>query len=526
LAYHEISIMDVWDVIRRWHDGQNISQIARTLSYDRKTVRCYVRLAHICGLSPDTPLPPKDEALRLLEEKAESSPRPSIAQALLMPFLDEIKGLINDPQLGLTAKSAFHVICQSHDLAGKVSYTSFKRFVRTHAFTLHPERLTCRIELPPGEEVQIDYCLITMMFDPQEDRRRKLYAFIGTLSHSRLKYVELTFSQDQVSFACSHIRMFEFFGGVPKRIIIDNLKSGVIKTDLYDPTLNRTYREMAEHVGTFIDAARIVHPKDKGKVERDTRTVRDAARTKIVLSPTASLGELNHQMREWSLKEYGLRLHGTTHEKPFVVFTEREKPALNPLPAAPFDITTWKQATVHPDRHIQYKRKIYNVPDAYCGKQVWIRATEHILQVFYKDKLIKQHAITGAYRNTDYNDFPENVRAVLDTSYIHRTLLSRAEAIGPLFHGMIRRLLEFHAYVNLRTAMALTNIGERSDKKLIERAASFLTDNDIKPTPRDLRSILDKLSRMETEPPLPFSEDSREFIRDITYFIKDQGEAS
>jgi transposase len=526
LAYHEISIMDIWEVIRRWHDGQNISQIARALTYDRKTVRCYVRLAHLCDLSPDKPLPPRDEVLRLLEETAQSSPRPSIAQALLMPFLDEIQQLINDPHLGLTAKSAFYVVCQSHDLAGKVSYTSFKRFVRTHALTLHPERMTCRIEVPPGEEVQIDYCHITTMVDPQEDRRRKLYAFIGTLSHSRLKYVELTFSQDQVSFACSHIRMFEFFGGVPKRTVIDNLKSGVIKPDLYDPTLNRTYRDMAEHIGTFIDPARVVHPKDKGKVERDVRTVRDAARMTIVLNPTASLGELNHHMREWSLKEYGLRLHGTTHERPFVVFTEREHPALKPLPATPFNLATWKQATVHPDQYVQFNGKIFNVPFAYCGKKVWIRATEHILQVFYKEKLVMQHTITRAYRHTDYNVFPENMRHVLDTSTTHRSLLSRAEAIGPHFHDMIRRLLEFHAFINLRTAMALTTLAERSDQKLIERAACFMSDNDIKPTPRDLRSILDKLSRAEKETPLPFSEDSREFVRDIAYFINDQGEPS
>ncbi len=468
----------------------------------------------------------RDEVLRLLEEKAQSSPRPSIAQAILMPFLDEITQLINNRDLGLTPKSAFLVICRSHDLAGKVSYTSFKRFVRTHTLSLHPERMTCRIEVPPGDEVQIDYARITTMFDPSVGKRRALYAFIGTLSHSRMKYVELTFSQDQVSFVSSHIRMYEFFGGVTRRTVIDNLKSGVITPDLYDPTFNRTYRDMAEHVGTFIDPARIIHPKDKGKVERDVRTVRDAVRMTIVLNPAASLGELNHLMREWSLKEYGTRLHGTTREKPFVVFTERERPALMPLPATPFALATWKQATVHPDHYVQFNGKTYTVPFAYTGRKVWIRAAEHILQVFYKEKLIKQHTITRAYRHTDYADFPENVRAVLDTSTVHRSLLSRAETIGPHFHGMIRRLLEIHAFINLRTAMGLTALAERSDRKLIERTACFMSDNHIKPTPRDLRIILEKLSRLEAETPLPFSDDSREFLRDITYFINDQKDPS
>jgi len=522
LAYHEISTMDVWEVIRRWHDRQTISHIARALDYDRKTVRSYTRLATLCGLSPDDPLPSRDEVLRLLEEMARSSPRASTAQALLVPFLDEVRQLINDRELALTPKSAFFVVCQRHDLSGKVSYTSFKRFVRTHALELHPERMTCRLEVGPGEEAQIDYCHVTTMLDPAEGRRRRLYAFIGTLSHSRLKYVELTFSQDQVSFASSHIRMFEFFGGVPRRLVIDNLKSGVITPDLYDPRLNRTYADMAEHVGTFIDPARVVHPKDKGKVERDVRTVRDAARKIMVLTPGAPLGELNRLMKHWSLHEYGEHLHGTTHEKPLVAFTERERPALQGLPETPFEVVQWKQATVHPDCYIQFRGKTYAIPYAYRGKTVWIRATEHILQAFYQERLVKQYAITRARRHTDPDVFPPNMRTVLDTNGTHRSILSRAEAIGPHFHGMIRRLLEIHAFMNLRSAMGLTHLAERSDKQLVERAARLMSDHHIKPIPKNLRFVLEKLRAEALQRPLPFSEASSEFLRDITYFIHDQ----
>ncbi len=526
MAYHEIGIMDIWEVIRRWHSRQNISHIARALDYDRKTVRSYTRLAVLCGFSVDTPLPPKDEGLRLLEQCARSSPRASVAQTLLIPFLEEIRELLSNRDLAVTAKSAFSVICQRHDLSGKVSYSSFKRFVRTHALELHSERMTCRIEVAPAEEIQIDYARITTIFDRREERRRTLFAFIGTLSHSRMKYVELTFAQDQMSFACSHIRMYEFFGGVPTRTVIDNLKSGVITPDLYEPAFNRTYREMAEHVGTFIDPARVARPKDKAKVERDVRTVRDAARRIIILNPTASLGELNRLMRDWSLQDYGACVHGTTREKPFVVFTERERPLLKPLPVAPFELATWKQATVHPDQYIQFKGKAYSVPFAYRGKKVWIRATEHIVQIFLDDHLIKQHAISRGYRHTDYQDFPENVRAVLDTSTTHRALLSRAEAIGPHFHSLIRKLLEVHAFINLRLAMGLTAEAERSDRHLVERAARLMSDHHIKATPRDLRLLLEKLRDETLQRPLPLSEASSEFLRDISYFINDQKEPS
>jgi transposase len=221
VAYHEISTMDIWEVIRRWHTGQAIRQIARTLGYDRKTVQRYTRLVASLGLSPAKMLPPKEEVLRLVLAVEPTLGRSPQAQSILLPYLEEIVGLVNDPELALKPKSAFHVICERHDLAGKVSYTSFKRFVRTQKPTLLPDCSTCRLEALPGSEVQIDYAKVCMLYDPSVGCERTLYVFIATLSHSRLKYVEPTFKQDQTSFVSSHIRMFNFFGGVPERIIND-----------------------------------------------------------------------------------------------------------------------------------------------------------------------------------------------------------------------------------------------------------------------------------------------------------------
>ena len=524
MAYHEISIMDIWEVIRRWHSRQGIRGIARSFGYDRKSIQRYIRLAISQGLSLDEPLPPKEEVLRLLHSAVPTTGRSPQAQNLLLPYLDEIVGLVNDPQLALKAKTAFLVICERHNLTGNVSYTSFKRFVRTQKPSLTPDYSTCRLEALPGSEAQVDYAKICMLFDPSIGKQRTLYAFIGTLSHSRLKYVEPTFKQDQTSFVSSHVRMFEFFGGVPERIILDNLKSGIVKPDLYDPCLNRAYREMTEHYGCFVDPARVRHPKDKAKVERDVQTVREALRMQIVLNPHTTLGELTRLMKQWSINDYGQRQHGTTREKPYQVFCQREQPALIALPADRFEVAVWKQATVHPDHYIQFQAKAYSIPHAYLGKKVWVRASEHLLQVFFKDQLIKQHLITKAYRHTDHNDFPENVRAVLDTSTTHRMLLERAERFGTDFHQIVRDLLEAHAYLNLRRAQGLVGVAEGGyDPHLISRAARFMLEHHLKPTPRDLRHLLEKLQSDEsTHRLLPFSDASREFVRDITYFIKEQ----
>jgi Mu transposase, C-terminal domain len=527
MAYRATSIMDVWDIIRRWHDGQAIKDIVRSTGYDRNTVRSYRKLALRAGLSLEKPLPEQQEVLRLLQSQGYAVlGRQAEAQARLLPLLDEIRSLINPPNQdsALKAKSAFIVISGRHpELAGNVSYSSFKRFVRTNKLTLYPQRASCRVEVPPGNEIQIDYARVGKLFDPAKNAGRILYCFIATLAHSRLKYVELTYRQDQVSFAASHVHMFEFFGGVTARLCIDNLRSGVIKPDLYDPSLNRTYADLIAHYGTFVDTARVRHPKDKGKVERDVQTVREAVRIRLIQNPTITLHDLNRLMKQWSLTEYGLTEHGTTHEKPFVVFTQRERPVLKPLPERSFELAQWKQATVHPDHYIQYHGKAFSVPHAYLGKKVWIRASERILKVFFDEQLIKQHVITSAFRHTDFNDFPENVRAALDTSYIHKNLLGRASKIGPLFHRLIEDLLKAHAYINLRRAQGLLAIAEGACPSLVEHACRLIHDHGLIPTPHNFRHLLAKCGAEASTPNvIPLSEATAEFVRDITYFVNNE----
>ncbi len=520
MAFREISTMDVWEVLRRWHDRHSISKIAQALGYDRKTVRRYIHFAVRKGLSLDSPLPAREDVLCLLGEMDGCGGRTPGAQTLLEQYREELETLVGDRDLPVTPKDAFDILLERHGLRGRVSYSSFKRFALAHQITPGGRTTTCRIEVEPGTEIQIDYCRIGLWYDRLREHRRVLYAFIGTLSHSRHKYIELVFTQDQKSFASSHARMFEYFGGVPKRIVLDNLKAGVIKPDLYDPRLNRSYQELAEHYDIFVDPARIKAPKDKGKVERDVRTVRQAVRKIMVLNPTASLGELNGLASHWCRDEYGQRKHGTTREQPFVVFCEKERPALKALPQQAFEPVEWKIATVHADHYIQYNGKAYSVPHPYVGRKVWVRASEHLLKVFYNEELVAQHVIDRHYRHTDYTHFPENVRAALDSG-LQKGLLERAQRISPHFHRIIRDLLEVHAFINLRRALGLVAIAEKEDASLVDRAAAFALEHHLNLHPRLFRELLGKLRlQAQASEPLPLSEETLSFVRDITYFIR------
>jgi hypothetical protein len=142
------------------------------------------------------------------------------------------------------------------------------------------------------------------------------------------------------------------------------------------------------------------------------------------------------------------------------------------------------------------------------------------VQIFFQERLVKQHVITSAYRHTDYADFPPNVRAALDTSAIHQTLLKKARLIGPCFHQMIQDLFAVHAFVNLRSAQGLVSVAERFPAALVEQAAHFMNEHRIKTSPRNLRQLLDRLyAQTHTPAPLPLSDATSEFVRDITYFI-------
>jgi len=434
---------------------------------------------------------------------------------MLEAFLPEITDLVNDKYNSLKPKIAFEVICEKHDITGKVSYSSFKNLVRNHQIVIHPEKSTCRIEVAPGSQIQIDYGKVGLLFDAKSNKKRAVYAFIATLSHSRHKYVEFTFKQDQQSFIASHVNMFEFFEGVAEHITLDNLKTGVIKPDLYDPTLNKTYQEMAEHYNCFLDPCRVRHPKDKGKVERDVQTIRQAFRKFIALYPTMDLSQANRLIKQWSKNEYGQKEHGTTHLKPYPTFIETELPALKQLPQGHFEIAQWKQAKVHPDQYIQFNKKGYSVPQQYVGKTVSVRATHKIVQIYYQHQLIKQHLVAKGFRQTDLSDFPKNVQAALDQG-LPLVLQNKAAAIGDNFAKLIRSVLKPHAFLNLRKAQGLVS---QYDPKLIEQAATIFLEQHLTINYKLFKNMIGKIQSNKQQSQIQLSQQSLQFVREMDYFI-------
>jgi hypothetical protein len=521
MAFKGMDFMDIYEIFRRWHAGQKINHIARNCNLDRKTVRKYILLANQIGLSREASLPCKEDLLPQLApllEKQNQKPVP--AQTILLPYLQEISDLVNNADNALKPKIAFEVICQRHGLEGRISYSSFKRFSKQHVIALNTIKTTCRMEVDPGLEIQIDYGYMGFLFDPLAKRRRKVYAFIATLSHSRHMFVQFVYKQDQQSFVASHVDMFKYFGGVTAKLVIDNLKAGVIKPDLYLPTINRTYQEMAEHYNTFIDPCRVGQPQEKGKVENQVPVVRQQFRKQLALNAQIDIGAANMLVQEWCMGKHGLRIHGTTQWQPLPTFLSIEKPTLKPLSEEPFEISHWKQATVHSDHYIQFEKKAYSVPHAYVTKKVMVKGTAKLVQIYYENRMIKQHVrLNNCYRHTDYNDFPENVQAALGEG-LPKYLLEKAARTSPYFGQLIRAVLEPHAFINLRKAQALVAEADHFPSDVVEQAAQMFLTQRRNLNSKTFKLVLRKLqNEKRNHIAIPISDPTRRFVRPMDYFI-------
>lgn len=251
----------------------------------------------------------------------------------LMEHHDVIRGLLEET----TVAVGWQRLRDEHGVGA--SYSSFYRYVRRYLpEVLERQGLTVRREDPPVvEEAQVDYGYLGLWEDPVVGRRRRLWAFVMVLSHSRHMFVRVVERMDQATWLGCHIGAFEFWGGTPRRVVLDNLTSGVLKADLYDPKFNRGYAEVASHYGLLIDPARVQKPKDKPRVERMMPYVRGSF---WVARSFASLDEINREALRWCLAVAGMRVHGTTRQHSLEVFQGLERQALRSLPPEPFEVVS------------------------------------------------------------------------------------------------------------------------------------------------------------------------------------------
>jgi transposase len=486
MARRTFDVIDVTEILVHWHAGRSLNEMSQSLGVDRKTIRKYVAPAVAAGIAPGGAAKGEGEWQDLVREWFPELADTRLRQVTWPAIAEHHDYIAGQLRAGVRMSTVHQRLRDEHGLAASVA--SFRRYVAANV----PEearRAQVTVWSPraaeAGEQAQIDYGMLGRWLDPASGRLRTVWAFVMVLACSRHMFVRPVLKMDQRAWTECHVEAFAFFGGVPARLVPDNLKTGVDKPDLYDPKVNRSYAELAAHYGCLVDPARALKPRDKARVERPMPYVRDSFWRGREFT---SLGQMQAAAVRWSLDVAGQRacrpLEGAA---PAAVFASAEKDALRPLPAGPFVLATWATAKIGPDIHAQVDKVLYSVPWRHIGKTADVRITATMVQFFIGGELVKTHPRKLRGKQTDFGDYPpEKIAFHMRTPQWCRR---QAAGIGPSCEYLIGELLAEGALYRLRAAQGVIGLADRHDPSRLEAAcAKAVAAGD--PSYRTVRGIL------------------------------------
>ena len=469
MTYKEHGMWEVLEVLKRVHRGEGRRKVARSTNHSRSTVGRYIAVAQDMGWVPGLHEP--DEALAAdVFAKLKPGPRdkePGKAARLLGPQEEQLKRWLAADEFckqGMPLTKV-HGLLERRGVA--VSYSELYRYAVKH-LGFGRKRATVRVaESAPGEEAEVDFGRLGFLIDPETNRKRVLHALVVTLTASRHQYVHLTHGQKVENLILGLEEAWESFGGVPARVVIDNMKAAVLKACRYDPVFERTFNEYADYRGFIIDAAAEGEPTHKPHVERGVPYVR---RNFFAGERFLSLVHAQLEAVRWCTHTAGMRVHGTTRKQPLAEFEAHEKAALTPLSKERFDVPRWGKPTVHPDCHVRFNYALYSVPYQYRGKETDVRGDTKLVRIYVDGVLVKTHpAYPKGGRSTDYSDYPEEKSpyAMRDANYI----VARAQKQGQNTGEFAEKLLSGKfPWAKLRQAQKLLRLSDKYGAKNVDSA--------------------------------------------------------
>ena len=397
MAFREVRVLEVKEVLRLSREGVAKKRIARQLGLDVKTVRRYLELA---GGSEIWPAGDLDAAVAAVVGRLgvnHGRPRGEHWEACRAQ-----RGFIESHLTHGVRLTKIRRLLKRREV--HVSYATLHRFaVEELGFGRRAPTIPVA-DCGPGEEVQLDTGRVGWLRPDDSGRRRHFKAWIFTAVRSRHRFVYPVLTETTATAIEACEAAWGFFGGVFKVVIPDNTKAIVNEPDPLEPLLNLGFLEYAQSRGFQIDPTRVCSPKDKARVERAVQPVREDCYGGEELSSIEDA--LGHGIR-WSLDEYGMRPHGTTQRRPLEQFEAEERPALLPAPTEPYDIPVWSKPTVGPDQHAQVAKALYSLPRKYRGRKLDARADRYTVRFYERGVLVKTHPRVGpGQRQTDACGLP------------------------------------------------------------------------------------------------------------------------
>lgn len=473
MAYREVGMLEVKEVLRLWLGGVAKKGIARQLGLDPKTVRRYVEVAEGSGLGPGLGPPGLTEehlstvilALRpdAGRPKGDAWTLAGDHREMIRRFLDQRVRLSKIRRLLLRQGVS-------------IPYPTLHRFAVAELDFGRTAATVPVADGEPGHEVQVDTGWMILLQPDERGRRRRMRAWIFTAGRSRHRFVYPCFPETTASAIEACEAAWTYYGGIFRVLLPDNTKAIVQEADPLHPKIIPGFLEYAQARGFHIDPARVRHAKDKARVERSVPSVRDDC------FGGENLRDLDHareHARQWSLHEYGTRRHGRTQRRPLEHFEAEEKAALLPAPTETYDVPLWSDPKIHRDHFAQVDRALYSLPTRLIGKTLRARADRHTVRFYDGAVLVKTHPRKRpGEKSLDRSDLPAHKTpyALRDVDFLKR----RAAEHGPAIGRFAARLLDDPLpWTRMRRVYALLGLVKKYGADRVEPVCAVALDADM-----------------------------------------------
>jgi transposase len=466
--------------------GWPLRRIEEETGVRRETASAYLRVAGIAVRRVGRPTtgPPESKPAIVPEVSTDSSTdsvaiRPSRAPtaSACEPYRDLIVDALGR---GRNAMAIWQDLVDAHGFPGR--YASVRRFVRTQRGAVVEPRAI--ITTAPGEEGQVDYGDGPMVRDPASGKYRRTRLFVFTLGYSRKSVRLLVWRSSAQVWAELHERAFRRLGGTVRVVVLDNLREGVVKPDLYDPALNPLYRDVLAHYGAVALPCRVRDPDRKGKVESG---IGHTQKTPLKGLRFETLEAAQTYLDRWEARWADTRIHGTTKRQVAAMFAD-ERPALGALPVEPFRYYRFGTRTVHLDGCVEVEAAYYSAPPGWIGREVhvqWNDVTVRLLDPT-RGHLLREHARA-----------PRGWHRVADADRPKRTppktiaLLAAAHAAGPSIAALCDHIHQHDGAVAVRRILGVLALAKKHGPAVADDAAHAALDVGV-PTYRFMRRYLER----------------------------------
>jgi transposase len=466
VSQERLSMRKIKEVLRLRSLGLKQRQIADSCSISQSTVHAYLKAAEAAGKSWPAIADWDDGQL---EKALFAQPAASVQRS---PHWIPDFALIHR-ELQSHKHVTLQLVWEEYREAHPDSY-GYSRFCDLYRSWLQKRDVVLRQQHRAGEKLFVDHAGDTIPLTNRETGEiTPTYLFVAVLGASNYTYAEATLYRDLPNWISSHVRAFEFFSGVPEIVVPDNWKTGVTRACRYEPDLNRTYLEMAQHYHVAIIPARAGKPKDKAKVESG-----------VLLAERWIIAALRHRtfFDLLTLNQAIAELLDRLNHRPFKkregnrwdLFCQLDRPALQPLPPQPYCFGEWKTVRVNIDYHVEVDRHYYSVPYQLVSQEVEARCTATTIEIFHRGRRVTSHARSSVpYHATTQDEHrPKSHRAHLE--WTPSRIIDWASTSGPAVGQLVETILASkpHPEAGYRSCLGLIRLGKTYSAERLEKAAA------------------------------------------------------